>query len=118
MNFLCLVHVDGAALEALSPSDREAFDRDNRSYGEWLVSSGHNVASGPLHAPGTATLIRSRGGKVSMTDGPYVETKEHVGGFMFIRARDRAEAVAVAARSPVARVGTIEVRETHDIGTE
>jgi hypothetical protein len=116
VNFLCIVHVDGEAIESLSPHEREVFDRDNAAYGKWLGESGHAVAYGPLEAPETATLIRSRGGKLSMTDGPYVETKEHLGGFMLIRARDRAEALEVAGRSPVARVGTIEVREMEHLG--
>lgn len=71
------------------------------------------MLSSSLHGPETATVIRSNNGKVSMTDGPFIETKEHVGGIMVIRARDRQEALEVAARSPVVRYGAIELRETH-----
>lgn len=118
MKFLCLVHVDDAAMEALSPDERAAFDRDNQAYGQWLNKSGRLLGGGPLAEPVTATLLRSANGRVSMTDGPYVETKEHMGGFMFLEVRDRAEALDIAGRSPVARVGTIEVRQAHDIGSE
>ena len=105
MCFTCIVHVDPDSLAALGP-----FERENQTYADWLVSSGHSVICASLHEPETATVIRSSGGRVSMTDGPYVETKEHVGGIMVIRARDRDEALAVASRSPVARHGTLELR--------
>ena len=113
MNFLCLVHVDRERYESFSSAEKEKLDRENAAYFDWLVSNGHNVLSSSLHDPQTATVIRSNGGKVSMTDGPYVETKEHIGGFMVIRARDRQEALDVAARSPVVRYGAVELRETH-----
>lgn len=113
MNFLCLVHVDRERYERFSPAEKEGLDRENMEYFEWLVANGHNVLSSSLHAPESATIVRSSGGKVSMTDGPYVETKEHVGGFMVIRARNRKEALDVASRSPAVRYGAIELRETH-----
>ena len=118
MKFLCLVHVDQGAMDALGPEEREAFDLDNREYGQWLLASDSLLAGGPLDPPATATLLRAAKGRVSMTDGPYVETKEHMGGFMLLEVRDRAEALAIAGRSPVARVGTIEVRRANEIGSE
>ncbi len=116
MHFVCLVHVDREALDRLTPEEKTAFDRENVDYYDWLVASGYNVVSSALKEPETATVIRYRRSKLSMTDGAYAETKEHVGGFMFIRARDRAEALEVAARAPVTRgLGAIEVREAHYI---
>lgn len=113
MNVICFVHVDQERYDCFSPAEKQALDRENTDYFNWLVANGHNVLSSSLHEPETATVIRSKGGKVSMMDGPYVETKEHVGGVMIIRVRDRKEALEVAARSPVVRYGAIEVRETH-----
>jgi hypothetical protein len=110
MHFLCLVHVDKDLAASQTPAEEEAFERENAAYANWLAR-GPSVISASLHEPETATLIRSRRGTLSMTDGPYVETKEHIAGFMVIEASSREEAVEIAARSPVARIGTIEVRE-------
>jgi len=110
MHFLCLVHVDKELAASLTPDEQDAFERENMAYAAWLAS-GPSVISSSLHEPETATLVRSRRGSLSMTDGPYVETKEHVAGVMVIKARDRQEALEIAAKSPVARIGTIEVRQ-------
>jgi hypothetical protein len=109
MHFLCLVHLDKDLASALTSSEREALDRENLAYAAWL-DDGPAIAMSALEEPATATLIRRRRGELSMTDGPYVETKEHLAGFMFIKARDREEAIEIASKSPVARIGTIEVR--------
>ena len=109
MYFLCLVHVDRELASAMTPAEREAFDQENLAYAAWL-DEGRAVAMSALEEPETATLIRRRRGQLSMTDGPYVETKEHVAGFMFIKARDREEAMEIASKSPITRIGTIEVR--------
>ena len=109
MQFLCLVHID-RDLAKMTAAEQAEFDRENKAYGEWLQRDGRAVMFSSLHEPQTATLIRSREGRVSMTDGPYVETKEHVGGFIVIEAKNRDEVVAMIRTSPVARIGTIEVR--------
>lgn len=110
MQFVCLVYVDTELDASMTPAEREVFDRENREYGAWLIA-GPSTACGPLSEPGTATLIRSRRGQVSMTDGPYVETKEHLAGLILLDAGDRQEAIAIASKCPVARIGTLEVRE-------
>lgn len=110
--FLCLVHVETAALAAMTAAERVAFDRENLAYAEWLVA-GPGLAGGPLDPPATAALVRSRADQLLVTDGPYPATKEHIAGYILIEARDRAEAIEIAARSPVARIGTIEVRVAH-----
>lgn len=112
-HFLCVVHVDNAILDAMSPEERRAFDRENTESAEWLARDGRSPAFGSLHEPQTATLLRSREGAVSMTDGPYVETKEHLAGFIVLRVRDRDEALSILQRLPVARVGTLELREAN-----
>jgi hypothetical protein len=108
---MILVHVDPEKMAGMTEADFKALDAQNYASDQKLFASGHLIASGPLAAPETATLVRSVDGKVSMTDGPYVETKEHLGGFMLIEARDREEALAIAARDSMARYGTLEVRE-------
>jgi hypothetical protein len=110
MNFVCVAHFDREAIDRLSAAEKEALDSAYRDYHDWLEREGHLAAWSPLDEPETATVIRSRAGKVSMTDGPYVETKEHLGGFFVIRAADREEAVAIAARFPALAHGAVEVR--------
>jgi hypothetical protein len=110
MQYLCMVHVDGAMMAALTPAEDKALTRRSRAYDEELRASGHFLAASALQEPETATIIRVRNGQVSMTDGPYVETKEHLGGFVLIEARDHAEAVALAQKIPMAGYGSIEVR--------
>jgi hypothetical protein len=112
MQFLCVVHVDRSLVAKMTPAEKEAFDRENREYGEWLAD-GHSVMFSALQEPETATLIRSREGKLSMTDGPYVETKEHMAGFIVVEARDQAEAIETVKNCPVARIGTMEVRASN-----
>lgn len=111
MRFMILVHVDPAKMAGMTEADHRALDAENYASDQALLSSGRLIAGGPLGEPQTATLVRSVGGKVSMTDGPYVETKEHLGGFVLIEAKDRAEALEIAARDAMTRYGTLEVRE-------
>ncbi|HHY50637.1 MAG TPA: YciI family protein [Alphaproteobacteria bacterium] len=110
MKYLLLVHIDRQIIGALTPAEDKAQIRESLDYDRELIDKGHLIAAHALAEPEAATIIRNRNGRVSMTDGPYVETKEHVGGFMLIEAKDLNEAVAVAAKAPVARFGAIEVR--------
>jgi hypothetical protein len=110
MRYLCMVHVDEAMMQALTEPEGEELTRKSLDYDEELEAKGHYIASNALKGPETATVIRVRNGKVSMHDGPHVETKEHLGGFILIEARDHAEAVALAATIPMANFGSIEVR--------
>ena len=102
--------VDGAMMAALSPAEDKQLTGRSIAYDEELERSGHYLASSALAEPEAATIVRVRNGKVSMTDGPYVETKEHLGGFILIEARDHAEAVAIAQKIPMAGFGSIEIR--------
>lgn len=110
MHYACLVHVDPALIGALSPEElRDLIDRSVDF--DWeLRRRGQLVLAQPLHRPETAIAVRVRGGRLASTDGPYAETKEHLGGFFVIEARDLNAAVAIAAESPMATMGTIEVR--------
>lgn len=110
MKYLCLVYFEQDVLNALSASDRAALDRESLSYDEELSTRGHYIVAAALQPVSTATTLRMRGGKVSMTDGPFAETKEILGGFIFIEARDLNEALRIAGNIPMARVGSVEVR--------
>jgi hypothetical protein len=108
MKYLCLVYGEERALETCPDSDCLAFDRSARA-------SGHCVASEALQPAATATTVRVREGKVSVTDGPYAETKEQLAGFYLVEARDLDEAIALAAKIPPAKLGSIEVRPIRPI---
>lgn len=115
MQYLCLVHVDSEMMSALTPAEDKALTRRSLAYDETLQQSGHFIAASALQGPETATIVRVRNGKVSMHDGPHVETKEHLGGFILIEARDLNEALAVAQKIPMAGFGSIEVRPEYTL---
>jgi hypothetical protein len=110
MRYLCLVHADLAMMAALDPGALRELTRRSLAHDDALKAMGHFLAASARQDPVTATIVRVRDGEVSMTDGPYVEGKEDLGGFIFIEARDHAEAVAIAQNVPMAAYGTIEVR--------
>ncbi len=110
MRYLCLVYVDPALVEAASEAERSEIDRQSIAYDQELERRGYYVTSDALAEPGTAVTLRRRGGRLSRTDGPFAETKEHLGGFILIEAPDLETAVAIGGRSPMARMGAIEVR--------
>jgi hypothetical protein len=108
MKYLCLVYLDEKRLDELPDSECLAYDAKIRK-------SGHCIASEALQSVETATTVRVRNGKVSVTDGPFAETKEQLAGFYLIEAKDLDEAVRLAAGIPPARVGSIEVRPIRPI---
>jgi hypothetical protein len=103
MNYLCLVYLARDKLHACPDSECFAF-------GQSLQESGHYVAAQALQSTDTATTVRIRNGQLSLTDGPFVETKEQLAGFYLIEAADLNEAIHWAAKIPPARFGSIEVR--------
>lgn len=110
MKYACLVCFEGKALAALSRSESDALTRESLDYDRELERRGHLVLAQALQSPDTAITVRVRNGKVSTTDGPFAETKEQIGGVVVVEARDLNEAVQVASRIPLARLGAIEVR--------
>jgi len=108
MKYLCLVYMEEKTLDAVPDSDCMA-------YGESLRKSGHSIAAEALQPVHTATTVRVRNGKVSITDGPFAETKEQLAGFYLIDAKDLNEAIQLASRIPPARVGSIEVRPVRQL---
>lgn len=110
MRYLCLVHIDGEAIGALSDAEGRDLTRRSIAYDEDLARRGKYIASDALQDPPAARIVRPRGDRVSTTDGPYAETKEHLGGFILIEASGMDEAVEIAAAIPVGQFGSIEVR--------
>jgi hypothetical protein len=110
MRYLCLVYIDEKKLNALSKVDMDALVADALAYDDELRKSGHYIVSDALQPVRTATTLRMRNGKLSITDGPFVETKEQLGGFILIDARDLNDAMRIAAKIPPGRLGSIEVR--------
>jgi len=108
MKYLCLVYGEENALAGMA--DEHCVDYDER-----IRASGHCIASEALQPVATATTVRVRNGKVSVTDGPFAETKEILAGFYLIEARDLNEAIQVASRIPPAAVGSVEVRPIRPI---
>ena len=108
MKYLCLVYGEEKQIETMADADCLAYDASIRA-------SGHCIASEALQPVATATTVRVRNGKVSVTDGPFAETKEQLAGFYMIEARDLNEAIQLAARIPPARVGSVEVRPIRPI---
>lgn len=115
MKYLCLCYDEEAKLKAMSKSEWDAVVQEVYTYNEELRAKGQLIASQALQSVQTATTVRVRNGKVSTTDGPFAETKEQLGGFFLIEAKDLNEAVHVASRLPGARLGCIEVRPTMEL---
>jgi len=108
MKYLCLVYLDEKRLDELPDEECVAYDTAIRK-------SGHCIGSEALQSVQTATTVRVRNGKASITDGPFAETKEQLAGFYLVEARDLNEAIQLAAKIPPARVGSIEVRPIRPI---
>ena len=116
MNYLCLIYSDENRWDALSKTEHEKMMGEYFEYTESIRKSGHYVGGNPLQSTRTATTIRIRDGKTSTSDGPFAETKEQLGGYYLIEAKDLNEAIQVASRIPGARYGSIEVRPIAEIG--
>jgi hypothetical protein len=110
MKYLCMVCLDEKKLNALSKSELQTQDDESLAYDRTLQERGHLIAAQALESVQSATTLRLRGGKVSVTDGPFAETTEQIGGFLLIEAKDLNEAIQLASKIPVLRLGGIEVR--------
>lgn len=110
MKYLCLAYEEESKFNTMSRSDWEAIREETLAYVDELKKNGYLISAEPLQSARTATTVRVRSGKLSITDGPFAETKEQLGGFFLIDARDLDDAINVASRWPSARIGSIEVR--------
>ena len=109
MKFLCLICAE-TLMEQMSEADAEKHYQDYTQFTEAIRRSGHFIGCNRLLPPEAATTVRVRKGKISTTDGPYAETKEQLGGYYVIEAKDLNEAILVASKIPGAWDGCVEVR--------
>ena len=112
MHYMLLVYLDEQALDETA---REECYVESAQLTQELNSSGHYLDAAPLHPTSTATSVQVRDGKRFVTDGPFAETREQLGGYFLIDAKDLDEAIGVAGRIPGARLGTIEIRPVIEI---
>lgn len=112
MKYMLLIYGDE---HALNDAERQQCYRESTELAHQLQAAGQYLAAAPLHPTSTAASVRVRNGKPLVTDGPFAETREQLGGYFLIDAKNVDEAVAVAARIPLARLGTVEVRPVIEI---
>jgi hypothetical protein len=116
MKYVCLGYHDEAAWNALPASDRDALIAESVAYAELLRSAGHVMAEASLQSSGTAATLRFDRGTMAVTDGPFAETKEQLGGFMVLEANDLNHAIGLMSRLPCMRLGgSLEIRPLNDL---
>ena len=114
MKYLCLIYGDESQWEKRPKAEMEAVTAEYMALNASLQESGHHLAGAPLKPTGFASTVRVREGKLSVTDGPFAETKEQLLGYYLIEAADLNDAIQVASRIPNARFGSVEVRPLAD----
>uniref|UniRef100_UPI0030D6DF2F YciI family protein n=2 Tax=Oculatella sp. LEGE 06141 TaxID=1828648 RepID=UPI0030D6DF2F len=114
MKYMLLIYMDE---NALSETEREHCYVESAQLAQELNAKGQYLATAPLHPVATATSVRVREGKSLVTDGPFAETREQLGGFFLIDAQDLDEAIAIAAQIPGARAGTVEIRPVIEVAS-
>src|SRR5258708_4813181 len=112
MKYMLLIYMGE---NALNESEREHCYVESTQLAHDLKADGKYLSANPLHPVAAATSVRVREGKPLVTDGPFAETREHLGGYFLIDARDLDEAIGIAARIPGARVGTVEIRPVMEL---
>lgn len=115
MKFILLVHHDETAFKNMSEETKGGLLSESIGLCHQLDAKGEYVHASPVHPAATATLVRVRDGRPLVTDGPFIETREQMAGYFLVEAKDRDEAVAIAAKVPGARIGTVEVRQVREI---
>jgi hypothetical protein len=116
MKYLCLGYVDKALWDTLPESEGNAVMDRCFAYQDELTRDGHFVSGELLQAPRNSATLRFRDGQVMVTDGPFAETKEQIGGIFFLEARDLNEAIQLVSRHPGLRIGPFEIRPVEDFG--
>jgi hypothetical protein len=114
MRYLCLIYDDEQTYTRMPADEFGTFMAEYGAYTDSIKQSGHYIGGFQLAPVSAATTVRIRNGKMSTTDGPFAETKEQLGGYYLIQARDLNEAIQVASRIPSARFGSVEVRPLHE----
>jgi hypothetical protein len=114
MKYLCLAYEEERVLNGLSQSEWRALRQETLDYVDALRESGHLIDARPLRSATTASMVRVRSGGLSVTDGPFAETKEQIGGYFLLEVDSHDEAVRIASKWPSARLGSIEVRPVEE----
>src|SRR5262245_54100791 len=115
MKFMLLIHHDEESFRKRPQAEREMMIQESVKLARHLYDSGNYLGAAPLHPSSETTCIRVRDGKPVVTDGPFAETREQVGGYFLINAKDLEEAISIAARIPGARIGTVEIRRVTEV---
>jgi hypothetical protein len=115
MKYVCLGYIEPGKFEAMSDSERNTFLDSCLAYDDVLRRNGHFAGGEGLQGPQSAVTLRWRGSKVSVTDGPYAETKEHIGGILILEARDLNHAIQLMSQHPGVRAGPFEIRPAADL---
>jgi hypothetical protein len=118
MKYMLLIYDDEKVWSNFSEAERRKLFGEYMQFREQIRSSGHHLAGAPLQPTATARSVRVREGKRLVTDGPFAETREQLGGYYLIEAKNLDEAIGIAARIPSARLGTIEVRPVLEMPSE
>ena len=114
MKFICLGYADGSALQAMPEETLKALMEECLAYDDELRRGGHFTGGEALQPPGAGVTLRYRDGKVDVTDGPFAETKEFLGGILILEARDLNHAIALMSKHPGARFGPWEIRPANE----
>jgi hypothetical protein len=115
MKYICLGYIEPNKFETMSESERNAMVDECWSYDEVLRKNGHFAGGEALQSADTATTLRWKNGKVSVTDGPYAETKEQLGGILMLEARDLNHAIQLMSKHPGVKAGPFEIRPAADL---
>jgi len=115
MKYILLVHHDEESFRKRPEAERLHMLQESVQLAQQLNASGHYLAAAPLHPSSETVCVRVRDGKPLLTDGPFAETREQLGGYFLINARDKEEAIRIAARIPGARIGTVEIRQVPEV---
>ena len=115
MKYLLLIHHDEAAFDKFAKERQQQMLAESVRLTHQLHAKGQYLSASPLQPAATAAIVRVRDGKSVVTDGPFIETREQIAGYFLIHAKDRDEAIGIAARVPGARIGTVEVRPLIEI---
>ena len=118
MKYLCLIYEDENTYATMPKEEADAVFGEYFSFTEGIKKSGHLLGGEALQPTQSATTLRVRNGKISTTDGPFIETKEQLGGYYLIDAKDLNDAIQVASKIPGARYGAVEVRPVMEFNQE
>jgi len=115
MKYVCLGYIEPGKFENMTDNERNAMVDSCFTYDDVLRKNGHFAGGEALQPPGNAVTLRVRGGKVAVTDGPYAETKEQIGGILILEARDLNHAIQLMSKHPGVQAGPFEIRPAADL---